>query len=81
MNLGVSSVWKRIYAGKSKPLENGRGFRWVGKKTDVTDEAIRAVFEWFMVNFEENEPNEVYEVRFTSTPYVLRMTKEPKAEE
>ena len=46
MNIGVSPLTHTIFAGKSKPLPNGKGFKWVGKKEDVTDEAIKAVFEY-----------------------------------
>ena len=77
MNLGVSPLTNTIYAGKSKDCSNGLK-KWVGQKHDVTDEAIRAVFEWFMNNHKENEPNEAFEIRFTNCPYVLRMTKEPE---
>ena len=74
MNLGVSLLTNTIYAGTSKDCGNGLK-KWVGKKHDVTDEAIKAVFEWFMNNHIENEPNEAYEVRFEGCPYVLRMVK------
>ena len=53
MNLGVSPLTHTIYAGKSKPLKNGLGFMWVGKKTDVTDEAIKAVFEFMWYKAKE----------------------------
>ena len=53
MNLGVSPLTSRIYAGKSKLLPNGKGFEWVGKKEDVTDEAIRAVFELMWLKAEK----------------------------
>lgn len=74
MNLGVSPLTNTIYAGKSKDKVNGIS-EWIGKKEDVTDEAIKAVFEWFMNNFKENEPSEAFEVKFTNCPYVLTMTK------
>lgn len=71
----VSDLSHTIYYGNVKYIGNGV-FKQVGKREDVTDEAIRAVFEWFMKNLKDNEPNEAYEVRFTNCPYVLRMTKE-----
>lgn len=74
MNLGVSPITNTIYAGKSKDLGNGVS-EWIGKKEDITDEAIRAVFDWFMNNFKENEPNEAFEVKFNNCPYVLMMVK------
>ena len=39
------------------------------------DEAIKAVFQWFMNNHKQNEPNEAFEVTFKSSPYILRMIK------
>jgi len=61
MNIGVSSITNRIYAGKSKPLANGTSFRWVGKKEDVTDEAIRAVFQYM---YYKSEDTGGYEIGF-----------------
>jgi len=75
MNLGVSPLTTRIYAGKSKQLPDGTS-EWVGVKTDVTDEAIRAVFEWFMYQHRANEPSEAFEVKFPNSGYVLTMTKD-----
>ena len=45
--MGVSPVTGRIYYG------NLRGDEWVGDKEDVTDTAVRAVFEWFIEKFED----------------------------
>ena len=75
MNIGVSPITNTIYAGRSK--DNGDGIKeWVGEKQDITDEAIRAVFDWFINNFKANEPNEAFEVKFTNCPYRLMMTRE-----
>lgn len=53
MDLGVSPLTHTIFAGKSKPLPSGKGFQWVGKKTDITDKAIKAVFEHMYMKAEE----------------------------
>ena len=47
MNIGVSPLTNRIYAGKSRQIKGGKeGQReWVGRKSDVTDEAVLAVFD------------------------------------
>lgn len=46
VDLGVSPITNTIYAGKLKPSKfNPKLDIWVGKKQDVTDQAIRAVFE------------------------------------
>jgi len=52
MNIGVSPITNTIYAGRSK--DNGDGIKeWVGEKQDITDEAIRAVFDWFINNLRQ----------------------------
>jgi hypothetical protein len=72
----VSDITKTIYLANAKPIKNHPNlYETVGEKQDFTDEAIRAVFEWFMRNFEENEPNEAFEVTFGDSPYVLQMVK------
>jgi hypothetical protein len=76
-----SILGNKIYLTAVKPLkDNPKLFVSTGKKEDYTDEAIRAVFEWFMNNHKQNEPNEAYEIRFTNCEYVLRMTKEVQNE-
>lgn len=52
MDIGVSPLTCTIFAGKSKPLPNGKGRQWVGKKTDITDAAVRAVFEYMFYQAE-----------------------------
>ena len=72
-----SIIGNRIYLTAVKEMKDRPGlFLSQGKKEDYTDEAIRAVFEWFINNHKENEPSEAYEVKFENLPYVLRMTKE-----
>lgn len=44
MKIAVSPITNRIYAGNTRKPKNGPEV-WT-KKTDVTDDAIRAVFEW-----------------------------------
>ena len=74
----VSTLTKTIYlTDNARPIKDDpKGFIATGIKEDFTDEAIKAVFEWFMVNHKENEPNEAFEVRFKKSPYVLQMFKE-----
>lgn len=72
----VSDISNTIYLATAKPMKsNPHLFQAVGEKQDFTNEAIRAVFEWFVNNFEENQPHEVFEVTFKSSPYVLQMIK------
>lgn len=73
----VSDISNKIYLANAKPIKGLDGvFETVGEKKDFTDEAIRAVFEWFIKRYKENEPNEAYQITFTNCPYVLQMYKE-----
>ena len=53
INIGTSEITGTIYAGKSKPTGNGNTRQWVGEKQDVTDEAMRAVFEHMYIKAEQ----------------------------
>lgn len=78
----MSDLTKTIYLANAKPLKGCPNcWETVGEKQDFTDEAIRAVFEWFMANFKENEPNEAFEVKFGNCPYVLQMIKRSTTKE
>lgn len=70
--MGVSPITDTIYYG------NLKNDKWVGKKEDVTQMAIKAVFEWFMHKHEQNCPDGEYQIRFPGIPYVLTMKKEEK---
>lgn len=72
--MGVSPLTDTIFYGTIK------NDKWVGKKEDVTDEAIKAVFEWFMhkVDNLENGHN-CYEIQFGGLPYKLQMIKEKES--
>lgn len=68
--MGVSPITDTIYYGTVK------NDMWVGKREDVTDIAIKAVFEWFMHKLNANEKQVAYQIKFPSLPYVLEMRKE-----
>ena len=72
--MGVSPITGAIYYGAQK------GDEWQGKKEDVTDIAIKAVFEHFMHKLEECPANSAYQLRFPNLPYVLEMRKEGSEE-
>lgn len=74
MDIGVSELTNTIYAGKSRALSDKESM-WVGKKTDITDSAIAAVFQWFVNNFKSTECEIGFEVTFPSSDYVLTLTK------
>ena len=68
--MGVSSITDTIYYGTVK------NDMWQGKMEDVTDMAIKAVFEWFMHQMERDCKIEAYQIKFPNTHYVLEMRKE-----
>ena len=61
MKLGVSPITNTIFAGNTKI--NKKGFEEWTKKEDVTDYAIKAVFEWF-INNSKDEGDKVYQISF-----------------
>ena len=71
--LGVSVLTNTIYYGTVDTKKN----IWVGEKKDMTDDAIKAVFEWFMRHMEGNEE---YSITFNDCEYVLKMQRK-KVEE
>lgn len=76
--LMVSTLTNKIYlTNVRQDKKNPELYIATGEKQDYTDEAIRAVFEWFMNNC---KPNEAFELRFKDCPYVLTMTKEREKE-
>ena len=68
--MGVSPVTGRIYYG------NLRGDEWIGGKEDVTETAVRAVFEWFVEKFEDVCPADgQYTLEFLDEEYALTMKR------
>lgn len=65
---GVSPITNTIYYG----TQDTEKHMWTGKKEDVTDGAIRAVFEWFMGNMDGNEE---YSITYPSTEFKLVMRR------
>jgi hypothetical protein len=66
LTLGVSPITLDIFAGRTKPFKDDPKDRvWVGEKINVTDAAIRSVFEWMMLNA-EREGAEGYAITFPS---------------
>ena len=65
---GVSPITNTIYYG----TQNKEKHMFTGKKEDVTNEAIGAVFEWFIGNMDGNEE---YSITYPSTGYELVMRK------
>ena len=65
---GVSPITNTIYYG----TQDTKKQMFTGKKEDVTNEVIGAVFEWFIGNMEGNEE---YSITYPSTEYELVMRK------
>lgn len=69
---GVSPITNTIYYG----TQDAEKHMWVGQKTDVTDEVIAAVYEWFMGNMEDSESKkEEYQITYPSTEFELVMRR------
>ena len=60
MKIG-NGMFGTIYAGNTRTDKNGREM-WA-KKTDVTDQCIKAVFQWFM-DKSKAEDNKEFQVSF-----------------
>ena len=80
--LVVSALGNEIYlVNESSLKKQGVGQITNGKRQVMTDDAIKAVFQWFMGVIELNELSE-YEVGFKGIPYKLKMyTLEESKEE
>lgn len=68
--MGVSPITNTIYWGRMDKEKQ----MWVGEKTDVTDDAISAVFEWF---YNQMEGKEEFSISYPSLPGIkLKMVRE-----
>lgn len=65
---GVSPLTNTIYYG----TQDKKKQMFTGKKEDVTNEVIGAVFEWFIGNMKGNEE---YSITYPSTGYELVMRR------
>ena len=65
---GVSPITNTIYYG----TQDTEKHMWTGKKEDVTDGAIRSVFEWFIGNMDGNEE---YSIAYPNSEFKLVMRK------
>lgn len=69
---GVSPITNTIYYGTQDPKKN----MWTGKKEDVTDGAIGAVFQWFMGIMDDiKDPKEEYSITYPDTGFELVMRR------
>lgn len=69
---GVSPITNKIFYGTQDTEKQ----MWVGDKTDVTDDVIAAVYEWFIGNMEnEHGKRTEYRITYPCTDYELIMRK------
>lgn len=64
--VGCSVFGETIYSGTVDTEKH----MWIGQKTDVTKDAIDAVFEWFMNKMEDVEE---YSITYPNVKYELVM--------
>lgn len=74
----VSDITNTIYLANAKQVK-GNPDLWetVGDKKDMTDEAIRAVYQWFLNHCTEEESG-FYQIRFPGKPWLTMDTRKPK---
>lgn len=65
---GVNPITNTIYYGTQDTQRN----IWTGKKEDITDGAIGAVFEWFIGNMKGKEE---YSITYPSADFELVMRR------
>lgn len=73
--LGVSPLTNTIFYGLMDTEKN----MFVGNKVNVTDDAIAAVYTWFMENMEKSkDEREEYRVTYPGTNFELVMRRKNK---
>lgn len=70
---GVNPLTNTIYYGTQNKEKN----MFTGNKEDVTDDVIRAVYQWFMGNMDGNEE---YSITYPSTDFELVMRRKEKVQ-
>lgn len=65
---GVSLITNTIFYG----TQDTEKHMWIGQKTDVTDDAIMNVYQWFMGKMEGKEE---YSITYPSTEFELVMRR------
>lgn len=69
---GVIPITNKIFYGTQDTEKQ----MWVGDKTDVTDDVIAAVYEWFIGNMEnEHGKRTEYSITYPDSDYELVMRK------
>lgn len=69
---GVSPITNTIFYG----TQDTEKHMWIGQKTDVTDDAIMNVYQWFMGNMDGKEE---YSITYPSTEFELVMRRKKRS--
>lgn len=77
--LTISPITGRIYWADVRPIEgDAREMVCVGEKRDVTDEAIKAVYQHFLMRAQEGSQG-VFGVRCDKGPWLrIKLHEEPE---
>jgi len=79
-DLGVSPITGTIFAGRSKPMKHDPRLKvWQGDKHDITDEAIKAVFEHMMHHAKETGFYGIMFKGFGTMEFTLEKSEEEPA--
>lgn len=73
-HLGLSPITDSILAGQAKDMGNGV-YKFTSDPIDVTNEALKVVFEWFMSNMKNVKDDEYFSLSFEKCDYILLMKK------
>lgn len=70
---GVSPITNTIYYGELDAEKE----EWTGEKIDVTQDAVKAVYQWFMNSMEDKDGElEEYGIVFPDTGFELVMRRQ-----
>lgn len=75
----VSPITNTIYYGAVAESGNGT-YVSIGKRENITDDCIGAVFQWFENNLKKDKAI-TYEISYESSPYKLVLMKKDNSNE
>lgn len=75
--LMVGSIDNRIWYGEVK--DRGSFYTMPGKREDVTDDAIRTVFEWMLQNLKDTAT--AFQIRYPTINAVMEIRRESNKED
>ena len=72
--LMVSPITDTIWLTKCKDVGNGN-YESIGDKQDYTQEAVRAVYEWFL-NQAKNSDDGMFQIKYGDRPWLTMEIKD-----